>query len=103
MIWPARILVAVLVFAALPERAAANMPLAPLPETIRVNIALLGTSYAKIGSTGSLTVTKEDGSTLYRGYAYTVARRGVRRLADPSQAVANVRDPFARTSRTSRS
>jgi len=99
MIWLARGLVAVLVFAALPAHAAANMPLAPLPETIRVNISLLGTSYAKIGSTGSLTVTKEDGSKLYQGYAYTVARRGVRRLADPSQAVANVRDPEDRHSR----
>src|SRR2546430_9629634 len=96
MIWLARGLVAVLVFAALPAHAAANMPLAPLPETIRVNISLLGTSYAKIGSTGSLTVTKEDGSKLYQGYPDTVARRGVRRPCGPSQAVANgpaPRDP----------
>src|SRR5213594_1774250 len=99
MIWLARIVVLALVLSALPARAAASSPLAPLPETIRVNISLLGTSYAKIGSTGSLTVTKEDGSKLYQGYAYTVARRGVRRLADPSQAVANVRDPEDRHSR----
>ncbi|HEX9267503.1 MAG TPA: hypothetical protein VF965_08475, partial [Candidatus Limnocylindria bacterium] len=87
-IWLARLLVMAVVFAAMPMRAAAsNTPLAPLPSTIRVNIALLGTTYAKIGSTGSLTVTREDGATLYQGYANTVARRGVRRLADPSRAL----------------
>ena len=99
MIWLARILVVVLVFAALPQRAAAETPLAPLPTTIRVNIALLGTTYAKIGSTGSLTVTKDDGTKLYDGYARTVARRGVRRLADPSHAVINLPDPDERRNR----
>ena len=98
-IWLARTLIAVLLFAAMPpEPAASNTPLAPLPSTIRVNISLLGTTYAKIGSTGSLTVTREDGTTLYQGYAYTVARRGVRRLSDPSQALAGVRDPGERRS-----
>ncbi|MGH2472737.1 MAG: SpoIID/LytB domain-containing protein [Candidatus Limnocylindria bacterium] len=100
MIWLARILVVVLVFAAMPPmRAASQTALAPLPATIRVNIAYLGTSYAKIGSTGSLTVTKEDGTKLYQGYANTVTRRGVRRLADPSQAVASVPDADERRSR----
>src|SRR2546427_7974976 len=100
MIWLARILVVVLVFAALPtERAAAQTQLAPLPTTIRVNIALLGTTYAKIGSTGSLTVTKDDGTKLYDGYARTVARRGVRRLADPSRAVISLPDPDERRNR----
>lgn len=100
MIWLARILVVVLVFAAMPPaRAAAQPALAPLPATIRVNIAYLGTSYAKIGSTGSLVVTTADGTKLYEGYANTVTRRGVRRLADPSQAVANVPDPDERRSR----
>jgi stage II sporulation protein D len=100
MIWLARTLVAVLVFAAWPpEHAASNTALAPLPATVRVNISYLGTSYAKIGSTGSLTVTREDGTMLYRGNANTVARRGVRRLADPSQAVASLHDPDERRSR----
>jgi SpoIID/LytB domain protein len=99
MIWLARILVVVLILAATPMRAASNTALAPLPATIRVNISLLGTTYAKIGSTGSLTVTQEDGSTLYQGYANTVARRGVRRLADPSHAAASVHDPDERRSR----
>src|SRR5437870_4584829 len=84
-IWLARTLMVVLVFAAMPPvRAASNTSLAPLPSTIRVNISLLGTTYAKIGSTGSFTVTQDDGTKLYQGYANTVARRGVRRLADPS-------------------
>src|SRR5256885_7546367 len=82
----------------MPMRAASNTALAPLPATIRVNISLLGTTYAKIGSTGSLTVTREDGGSLYQGYANTVARRGVRRLADPSHALAGVRDPGERRS-----
>src|SRR5437016_5670020 len=64
----------------------------------RVILALLGTTYAKIGSTGSLTVAREDGATLYQGYANTVARRGVRRLADPSHALVGVRDPGERRS-----
>ena len=99
MIWLARILVIVLVFAALPERAAAQTELGPLPTTIRVNIALLGTTYAQIGSTGSLMVTREDGTKLYEGYQRTVARRGVRRLADPSRAVINLPDPDGRRNR----
>jgi stage II sporulation protein D len=97
-IWLARLIVIAVVFAGMPLRAAANTPLAPLPPTIRVNISLLGTAYAKIGSTGSLTVTREDGATLYQGSGYTVARRGVRRLADPSHALAGVRDPGERRS-----
>ena len=98
-IWLARTLIVVLVFAAMPaERASSSTPLAPLPATIRVNISLLGTTYAKIGSTGSLTVTREDGTTLYQGYANTVARRGVRRLSDPTHALAGVRDPGERRS-----
>jgi stage II sporulation protein D len=98
MIWLARIIVVVLLFAAIPERAAARSPLAPLPTTIRVNISLLGTSYAKIGSTGSLTVTGDDGAVLYQGQKNTVARRGVRRLADPSHTAVSVRDPGERRS-----
>jgi hypothetical protein len=98
-IWLARTFLIVLVFAAMPPAgAAASTPLAPLPATIRVNISLLGTSYAKIGSTGSLTVTQDNGATLYQGFAYTVARRGVRRLADLSHALAGVRDPGERRS-----
>src|SRR5438445_5161852 len=98
MIWLARIVVLALVLSAMPARAAASSPLAPLPATIRVNISLLGTTYAKIGSTGSLTVTREDGAVLYQGSKNTVARRAVRRLADPSQTLVSVRDPDERRS-----
>lgn len=99
MIRLARALVMLLVFAAMPERAAATTALAPLPPTIRVNVSLLGTSYAKIGSTGSLTVTTGDGRKLYQGSANTVTRRRVRRLADPSQALASSPDADERRSR----
>ncbi len=98
MIWLARIVVLALVLSAMPGRAAASSPLAPLPGTIRVNISLLGTTYAKIGSTGSLTVTREDGTVVYQGSKNTVARRAVRRLADPSQTLVSVRDPSERRS-----
>ena len=98
MIWLARTVVVALLLAAMPERAAAGSPLGPLPATIRVNISLLGTSYAKIGSTGSLTVTGDDGTVLYQGFKNTVARRGVRRLADPSRSIVSVRDPGERRS-----
>ena len=98
MIWLARIVIVALLFAAIPQRAAASSPLAPLPATIRVNISLLGTSYAKIGSTGSLSVTRDDGAVLYQGPKYTIARRGVRRLADPTQTAVSVRDPDERRS-----
>src|SRR5438874_13224845 len=94
----ARLVVIAIVLAAMPIRAASNTSLAPLPPTIRVNISLLGTSYAKIGSTGSLTVTREDGAVLYQGFKNTLARRGVRRLADPSETLVSVRDPDDRRS-----
>ncbi len=59
---------------------AAAAPLAALPATIRVNVAGLGTTYAVIGSTGTLTVTQPDGTLVYSGIARTVARRNVRRV-----------------------
>lgn len=92
-------IISLLVAAALPPAPAAAAPLAALPAKVRVNISLLGTTYAKIGSTGSLTVAKDDGGTLYQGGANTIARRGVRRLADPGHTAAGVRDPEERRSR----
>jgi stage II sporulation protein D len=96
--WLARAVVIAVVVSAMPRPAAAA-PLSALPANVRVNIAGLGTSYAKIGSTGSLVVTTGDGTILYRGFANTVARRNVRRLADPSHAVASVPDPEERRNR----
>ncbi len=54
--------------------------LAAVPETVRVNISLYGTSYALIGSTGAMTATTEDGTLLYKGGQRMVARRNVQRI-----------------------
>ncbi|HET7701233.1 MAG TPA: SpoIID/LytB domain-containing protein [Candidatus Limnocylindria bacterium] len=50
-----------------------------VPATVRVNVALYGTSYAAISSTGVLVVTAADGRLLYRGGRNVVARTDVRR------------------------
>ena len=60
-----------------PARAA---PLAAVPATVRVNVSLYGTSYALIGSTGTMTVNTEDGKVLYKGGQRMVARTNVQRL-----------------------
>ena len=99
MAWLARTLVIALVITALPARPATAAPLAALPPTIRVNISGLGTTYARIGSTGSVLVTTGDGTALYRGFTSTIARRGVRRLADASHAAAGLPDPEERRNR----
>lgn len=96
--WLARGVVLAICLEMLPSVPAGAAPLAALPQTVRVNIAGLGTTYAKIGSTGTLVVTNGDGAILYRGAGTTIARRGVRRLADPSRAIASVRDPEERRS-----
>src|SRR5688572_12396519 len=98
MAWLARAVVVAVVLSAVPLDALAA-PLAALPQSVRVNIAGLGTTYAKIGSTGSIVVTLEDGRVLYSGFGNTITRRGVRRLADPSRAVAAVPDPGETRSR----
>jgi len=61
-----------------PARAATILP--ALPATIRVNIAGLGTSYAVISSSGTMTATAPDGTVLYRGGGRTVARTNVRKV-----------------------
>lgn len=74
-----KILCALLVLTQLPLQVDAAPP-AALPASIRVNVAGLGTSYAVIASTGTLTVTRPDGTLVYHGPARTVARRNVRRV-----------------------
>lgn len=59
-------------------RAATALP--ALPATIRVNVAGLGTSYAVISSTGTMTATAPDGAVLYRGGGRTVSRTNVRKV-----------------------
>src|SRR2546426_6979816 len=99
MAWPARLLVIALVSPALSASPAIAAPVTALPSTVRVNIAGLGTTSARIGSTGSLVVTLDDGTALYRGSASTITRRGVRRVADASHAAAGLPEPEERRNR----
>jgi SpoIID/LytB domain protein len=55
--------------------------LTALPPTVRVNIAGLGTSYAVIASTGTISAIGPDGALLYRGTGKTLARTNVRSVA----------------------
>ena len=62
-----------------PAAAASSLP--ALPNTVRVNIAGLGTSRAVIASTGTLSAIGPDGALLYRGSGKTLARTHVRSLS----------------------
>jgi stage II sporulation protein D len=64
---------------------ASAAPLQALPETVRVNIAGLGTVSARIGAIGSVTAAMPDGRVLYRGGATVVARTNVWRFRDGPQ------------------
>ena len=92
------VLALALLLAQIPFPAAAS-PLAALPATIRVNVAGLGTSYAVIGSTGTLTVVQPDGTLVYRGTLRTVARRNVRRVDGAPVVQQAARDPEERLGR----
>lgn len=59
-------------------RPAAGSTLPALPDTVRVNIMGLGTSYAVIASTGTVSAIGPDGALLYRGTGKTLARTNVR-------------------------
>ncbi|HUG06302.1 MAG TPA: SpoIID/LytB domain-containing protein [Candidatus Limnocylindria bacterium] len=82
-----------------PARAA---PLGAVPETVRVNIALYGTSYALIGSTGAMTATTEDGRVLYTGGQRMVARRNVQRIEGEPVTLPPARAGLTSTERASR-
>ncbi len=58
---------------------AASLP--ALPAIVRVNISGLGTSYAVISSTGTVSAIAPDGTLLYRGGGKTLARTNVRSIA----------------------
>ncbi len=60
--------------------ARATTLLIALPATVRVNVAGLGTSYAVISSTGTMTASAPDGTVLYRGGGRTVSRTNVRKV-----------------------
>lgn len=58
---------------------AASLP--ALPPTVKVNVAGLGTSYAVVASTGTISAIGPDGTLLYRGTGKTLARTNVRSVA----------------------
>jgi len=88
-------LVATIVALAVAPRPSLAAPLGALPATIRVNIAGLGTTYARIGSTGgSLRATDAGGTTVWSGFGNTITRLGVRRLAEPGGTAAKIPDPI---------
>ena len=62
-------------------RPASASSLPALPTTVRVNVAGLGTSYAVIASTGTISAIGPDGTLLYRGTGKTLARTNVRSVA----------------------
>ena len=82
-----------------PARAAT---LAAVPATIRVNVSLYGTSYALIGSTGSMTATTADGKVLYKGGQRMVARTNVQRIEGEPITLPPSRAGLSREERMSR-
>jgi stage II sporulation protein D len=76
--------------------------LAAVPETVRVNISLYGTSYALIGSTGTMTATTEDGKLLYKGGQRLVARTNVQRIEGEAITLPPPREGMTRSERASR-
>lgn len=82
-----------------PARAAT---LAAVPETVRVNISLYGTSYALIGSTGAMTATAEDGRLLYQGGQRMVARRNVQRIEGEPVTLPPAREGLTSAEKASR-
>ena len=83
-----------------PAAAASSLP--ALPNTVRVNIAGLGTSRAVIASTGTLSAIGPDGALLYRGSGKTLARTNVRSLSGielPERAAVGPLTPDERAER----
>jgi len=79
---------------------AARLP--AVPDTVRVNIAGLGVSYAEIGSTGAMTVTAADGKVLYKGQQRTLTRRNVRRAEGTIVQLPPAKDGISPEDRESR-
>jgi stage II sporulation protein D len=82
-----------------PVRAAT---LAAVPDSVRVNISLYGTSYALIGSTGTMTATTEDGKVLYKGGQRMVARTNVQRIEGEAVTLPPPREGMTSAERASR-
>ena len=103
LVWAAALVVASVLAGAGPASAST---LRALPATIRVNITGLGTSYAVISSTGTISAIAPDGSLLYRGGGKTLARTNVRKVASlgvdlPPRAAAGPLSPAERADRAS--
>jgi SpoIID/LytB domain protein len=75
-------------------RPASAAALPALPATVRVNITGLGTTYAVISSTGTVSAIAPDGTLLYRGGGKTLARTNVRSVASLGVELPS-RDPSA--------
>ena len=76
--------------------------LAAVPETVRVNVSLYGTSYALIGSTGAMIATTEDGKVLYQGGQRMVARTNVQRIEGEPVTLPPPREGMTREEKASR-
>jgi stage II sporulation protein D len=76
--------------------------LAAVPDTVRVNVSLYGTSYALIGSTGAMTATTDDGKILYKGGQRMVARTNVQRIEGEAVTLPPAREGLTREERASR-
>lgn len=68
-----------LVAGSLPAQAA---PGYALPETVRINIGLIGTSYAVVSATGAFVVRSPEGAELFRDSGRVAVRADVLRLAE---------------------
>ncbi|MGH2492853.1 MAG: SpoIID/LytB domain-containing protein, partial [Candidatus Limnocylindria bacterium] len=81
---------------------ASGATLAAVPETVRVNISLYGTSYALIGSTGTMTATTGEGKLLYKGGQRLVARTNVHRIEGEAVTLPPPREGMTSAERASR-
>ena len=86
----------------LSEPAFAVTIIAAVPETVRVNVSLYGTSYALIGSTGAMIATTEDGKVLYQGGQRMVARTNVQRIEGEPVTLPPPREGMTREEKASR-
>ena len=93
----------VVIAASLPLSEPADaVTLAAVPETVRVNVSLYGTSYALIGSTGAMIATTEDGKVLYQGGQRMVARTNVQRIEGEPITLPPPREGMTREEKASR-
>ena len=85
-------------------RPASAATLSALPATVRVNITGLGTTYAVIASTGTVSAIAPDGTLLYQGGGKVLARTNVRSVenGDLELPTANASGPLSAEERADR-